>query len=766
MHLRYITLHNIRNFRNLDKFPLEKQGMVLINGENGVGKTTFASAIRDCLFGTMIDGSSNDSLVRNDRDAQILVSLENNGYEYIIEKTRTKGKWKRTITKNGIPITTHSQGSFYVKVVEELGFTKEEWDASVHLSQKGSHVLVSGKPTDRKEYISEFFGIDGDFDIVKEAAELELELVSKSIKDIEAYSTARATLHDELFQTIIPNIDVEAARRINCKESIDINTKVINELNDKLKIYNTFIQYKDAAYPENYGENVDIDYSLEHYRKLKSDTDSMIKNYDQIKVYNENVLKNNVLFDELTNSVKQNEDFDIRFPESAEVYQKETNDLEIKRSLSMERGKLQKSIDLLKDYEGKELYTDIAMRESDLKAKTSEYAILDHEYKRIAQGKCPTCGHEHEATDILDKWTYLVKIYNTINEMTTFLSMDKEHNRKVDELAALKTRLSSIPEFYPMEALRLDELLYILPKLRVYNNQKDQLSRISKQEFANAPDQPPTDQDIANINYSITFFLNISNARKICPKPSEVEGINSSNIKSNINTLIIKNSSLEEEIRKIDATILNAKESQARYDRLANQIKIIDEKFDTLGKLKEAEFFWKTMVQAYGPKGIRVTQLQKIMNLITDVLPMYTSIMFEASKSYEFMSECDAGNIVIKVKRKDEEGVYEYDIASCSGGESKKIAVCLILAVAKIRLARKKVNMVILDEIDSQIDKAGRFQFTNELLPAIREQFETVFVISHHDDTFQTAIYDKKLIFKQENENSHYTKIVEINYAN
>lgn len=761
MIIKDASLKNIRNFRELEKFNFIKRGMVLINGINGVGKTTIFNCLRICLFGSMNDGSTAEDLVRNDKDSHIIVNLENNGHEYTVSMTRTKKKWAKKVTKNGADITPHSQTNFWTSLTKELDFTKEEWDASVHLSQKTSHILVSGKPTARKDYISEFFGIDGDFDTIKSAAEKELALITKEIADIESFTTARQTLQSELDQTFIPNVDQETIKRAQVKEQIDLNTSSITTLKEKQKSYNLFASYKDSAYPEGCGEGIDSDYSVNHYRKLKSDSEALFKNYKQIQSYNENVVKNNHQYEELTKIVAQNSDYDTRFPESAEVYQKEQNELELKRSFSMERGKVQSLIDSISEYEGKTLVdaTEIANMDSDLKNKSNEYAVLDHEYKRMAQGKCPTCGHEHDSSDITSKYDTLVALHAEINTIISTLSINRNLNAKISELTALKTKLVGIPEFTSNESLRLDELQHVLPKLRIHNNQKDQLSKMVKQEFVDAPSQPPTEAELATIDYSITYFSNISEARRMCPKPSEVSGIDIVSINSSVSSLTQKNSSLEEDIRSIDAALLNAKDLQNRHDRLTSQIATIDLKFSTLGKLKEAEFFWKTMVQAYGPKGIRVHQLQKVMNLITDVLPMYTSLMFEATRSYEFSSECDAGNILIKVKRKDVEGEYEHDIASLSGGESKKIAVCLILAVAKIRLARKSVNMVVLDEVDSQMDKESRFQFTNELLPTIKGQFDTVFVVSHHDDTFQTAIYDEKLLFKPESENSHYTNI-------
>lgn len=766
MIFKYITLINIRNFRRLEKFKLFNRGMVLINGINGTGKTTIINCIRAGMFGSMNDGSKLDDLIRGKKDGGIYIEFDKNGQDWEVSVARVKGKWTRKYSIDGVDKTPHSQTNFYTEFIKALDFTSDEWDASIHLSQKGSHILVSGKPSARKDYISEFFGIDGDFDKVKEAADIELTSITKQISEIESFTTAKSALQAEIDQIEIPDVASYTAKKDSLKQLVASNNTVISQLKAKKDLYDLFTLNSSQAYPENYGENIDVDYSVSHYTKLSAEAQALAKNYNQSKAYNDQAGQNNILFEDLTKAVAQNSDFDTRFPESVEIYQKELNDLEFKLSFSQERVKVQTLIDALKDYEGKDLIDlqDISNRESTLKTKNSEYAVLDHEYKRMSQGKCPTCGHEHEATDVTSKYESLLALHKEITELSTSISTDNALNKKVSELNQQKAKLAGIPEFTANESLRLDELKHVLPQLRTHISKKQQLSTMKRQEYLDLPSAPPSAQEIANLDYSIKFFEDISKARKKCPKPSEVAGIDVVAISASINELNNKNANLEEEITTVEASILNANNTQARYDRITNQINVINQKFATLGTLKEAEHFWKTMVQAYGPKGIRVHQLEKVMNLITDVLPLYTSMMFEATRKYSFYSECDAGNISIYVKRIDSEGEYTHDISTLSGGEAKRIAVCIILAVAKIRLAKKSSNLLVLDEVDSQMDPGGRFCFVNELLPYIKSSFDTVFVVSHHNDTFQNAIYDEKLFFEPESENSHYTKITSTLY--
>ena len=123
-------------------------------------------------------------------------------------------------------------------------------------------------------------------------------------------------------------------------------------------------------------------------------------------------------------------------------------------------------------------------------------------------------------------------------------------------------------------------------------------------------------------------------------------------------------------------------------------------------------------------------------------LPIYTNYLFD--KEMEFYHKCESGQIEIFVRRKDDKGeVYEYDISSMSGGETKKLSIAFMLAMSDAVPRRKRCNILIVDEVDSPLDKDSRYMFVNELLPNLSKDYETVFVISHSTESSQANVFDK-----------------------
>jgi DNA repair exonuclease SbcCD ATPase subunit len=87
-------------FRNLFSYSevslsLEGQGLYLLLGKNGVGKSAFREGITWCLFGESRYGNKPDSIVKDgeeEAEATIGFKMEDDGEEYIVTRSRGRGK--------------------------------------------------------------------------------------------------------------------------------------------------------------------------------------------------------------------------------------------------------------------------------------------------------------------------------------------------------------------------------------------------------------------------------------------------------------------------------------------------------------------------------------------------------------------------------------------------------------------------------------------------------------------------------------------------
>jgi len=759
MRLLEVTVRNIRTFKD-ETFKLSNRGLVSIIGKNGAGKTTLFNAIRANLFNSMNDKSKFDDLVRNKKDAQITVKFENNGKEYISDLSRIKGKWVYEILEDGVNITPHNQIDARKVPAQAIGITAEEWDAAIQLSQKGSHVMVSGTPAKRKEYISEFFGIDDKYDIIQDRAKEEQKRVEGLIREIESFSHTKQALEEELKQIQINDVQAEEERIQTLSQQIQDSQSQLEELKSVLSKQKLWEQYSADAYPAGF-EQVDASAWLKHFQDEKLSLDSRINNFKKASEYNTKVEASNRQYDELEKWLEKNHMLESRYPEPASKYVNEIAQLRAKKQTSQQRAVYLKQLEELKHLEGKAIH-DTTSEEQAVTDMRSEYAVLSARYNATMNGKCPTCGSEFDHDHVLGDYQKLVDLGNKITEQDQIIAQKKAENLSIKKYADLVTHLATIPEFTQNEELHLNGLEQDIDKVTDYQNKKRIFGGMTKSELMEVGTLP-TEQEVAQNKVNIDFYQKMVNARAVCPT-SVPSAEDSATIMARISQIEESIKPLNDEVLQLRSSIMAVERMRESRKRIQDQIDAINKKFESLGKLREEELFWKTMVFAYGPKGLRVVQLQKVMDLILSVLPAYTARMFNG-KNITFSTEVEAGSISIIATRQDEEGTYTNDIATLSGGEASKMTVCLIFAIAKARLAKKKSNIIVLDEVDAQVDEEGKFLFVNELLPMMKDEFESVFVISHSKDTSQTAIFDENLLFTKP-ENLHYTEIESVGKTN
>lgn len=762
MRLLSVTLRNIRTFKDKE-FDLSERGLVSITGTNGAGKTTIFNAIRANIYNAMNDKSKFNDLVRNKKDAQILVKFENGGHVYTSDLSRIKNKWVYTILQDEVDVTKHSQIDARKQPAEFFGLSSDEWDASVHLSQKGSHILVSGKPSQRKDYIAEFYGIDDKYDVVQDKAKIELARVESEIKEIESFSNTKTTLQEEL-----GHINLEDSKDLEkeleeLEKELELAKLQLETNKEKLEEIINWENHSPDAYPAGF-EEVDADESLKYYNLEKSNFDNAISNYNRAIEYNSKIEKSNASYKAMEKYIESKSILEQQYPEEYGFYIKEKDELTKKKSESSNIARINIKLKELGDLPDSPSETiDTQPLKLELDKLNKESSIKTAKYNAIMNGDCPTCGSKFEHEHIMGDYEEIVSINEKIaSKQKEILDIENKNTQILEERNKIKIRdeyleqLKTMPEFSANENLRLDELIANIPDLIDYQGKKNTFSHMElsePMEVTPVPTQTEIDQNKVNVD----FFSKMVRARMICPKQKPIEGTSEEFEEMYCFKIGSKIDDINNKKYGIKAKISNISDKKAAHDRIKKQIDVIDKKFAKLGSLHEEELYWKTMVFAYGPKGLRVIQLQKIMDLVISVLPAYTSRMFNG-KSFSFRTEVSSGSIGILATREDNEGKYEYDISTLSGGEAARMALCLTFAVAKSRLAKKKLNMVVLDEVDAQVDKEGKFLYINELLPMMKEEFESVFVISHSQDTNQTAVFDERLKFSKPEDN-HYTQI-------
>ena len=193
INFKSLEIKNGRIFKHI-KLNLGKSGLTSILGVNGVGKSTLWSILEAIIYGVSPVNRKRYGLVKNDKDASFILEIEKENSTYFISYNKKGSKWSHQITKDGIDETPHTAEDAVKAVRKLIGLTSAEFRGSVYLGQNSHHILIDGKPTERKEYISSFFNLDSRYDYVLNAAKEELIKIKDKITELSGLSHTRMML--------------------------------------------------------------------------------------------------------------------------------------------------------------------------------------------------------------------------------------------------------------------------------------------------------------------------------------------------------------------------------------------------------------------------------------------------------------------------------------------------------------------------------------------------------------------------------------------
>lgn len=741
-------IHNGKTFRELE-VPLKDLGIVAIQGKNGVGKSSIWDLLQVMHFGRTPRGHKKDELVRNQNTSEWILNYSKDGRKYQINYSRKKhgtekkAKWKYHITENDEDITSHNQQTEVPKqLLDILDLTQDEFNGSVHLTQNGQHILIEGKPSQRKDYISNFFGLDSRYDHVLDHAKKVLSDTKKEIDRISAFDHSKATLESEIRDIIVPDVEsLKEELKIPQSRISDLN-KVITDLNNEFIQIREYETYSHLAYSVNNPQE-----KMTALQEQAGKINHQLEQQTLVSDYNQKARQNNQRIETLKQQFSLINTILVGDIDSltSEKYSLQ-NRLNLESQLKPLREELSK-LPNVSFIDTVEADTNIATLKLLVSKETDKLTAIQN-------GECPTCGHTHTSEEVDHIRNSIGNNTNLLDQWSKFREDAIKNNEIYARKKYLEDRLKDSSDFTEEDLSRLELLNSELPNLIKKSQLERDLASLHYQELMEEHDVNSLRVALLENQQEQETLNKVLHALSKCPPPP-------SRNKQDVQTALSENMDLiaeqESIVETLKSNIAVAEEKKYRRDRLQNQIDSLDAELSQLEGLKKKEFLYSSLVEAYGPKGLRLTQLNKVMDLLMERLPFFTNLLF-VDKSMEFYHKCDSGNISIYWKRKDDDGEYDIDVSLMSGGEAKRLAVALVLALASCVPSRKRANVLILDEIDGQLDDEGKYLFANELLPALKQDYNSVFVISHNEDVKQADVYDQVWYFTKP-ERSHYTLV-------
>lgn len=741
-----LELENIRVYKKA-KVSLESQGIVSILGKNGAGKSTLWSVLEAMLYGTTPSGHKKNDLVKNKKDSKIELEFDRGEDNYRVGYNRVDGKWVHIILKNGKDITPHSEIEAAKATKLVLGISQTEFAGAVHLSQNSQHILIDGKPADRKNYISAFFGLDDRYDLVMNAAKEELSKVKSEIAKTEGYSSNKQMLESQLddYPYADPDVHDEEYNSLHAQGA---------EIAASLQDLTT-----EQSLAERYYANIEKASEVENPGAVKSillleklTLEKQLADAAQISAENS---KRSAL----NNQRKQHQEtIDVCLSYYDDVGSLSATDLESqKQALIDKKNRYESNRDRItahlqnKEVLGNYEPTDASPYDNAINELEAENKFLRNKIKNCKNGLCPTCGHELAEVELGQDEACLKANEAELVEL-------KKNRESVVYYNSLHTTvagsawLEEVDDFNEEDKASLDKTLHKIGTLTSYDKSLQFLKSFPQAEYLEEPDEIEVGWRLQEIEKQVETLDQVIGAKNRLPDEKPKRTVD--NIKSQIIDLRADKIAIEDRLQGIMAAREKIKAVNLHREKILKELEKINTFLTSLPDLKKKELLFSKLVDAYGPRGLRIKQLEKIMDLVLSKLPFYTGLLFD-DKSIRFEHKCDSTSIQILMVRSEVEGSktvdYSHDISSLSGGEKKRLSIALILTLAKCIPMHKRSNMLILDEVDTNLDSYGQYQFVNELLPLLKKEYESIFIISHAEEIQQASVFDKTWKIKKEN---------------
>lgn len=424
--LNNLQLQDFMCCKNVNlNFPAN--GLTILQGENGQGKSAILEAIAVCLAEHKRADSFKEFVRIGAQDAYIKLDCDYNGenIKFDVKIGSKGGTWKDVVYKN-----KHYKNSEVTSLLDELELN---FYADIILSMQGTDSdITSMSPTQRANLLQRLFQFD---------FEQELKAINEQILDYE-----RVKLDNDNNITTYNNF---IQNQINSKKDVPKLPFTIGEYIDYraelAKIKNDLTSDFTSKYTEANTKWQDVKYKIKLLEQAKASVvkyESDVKSISEKIAENENAI-NNFVSDSDTSSTDS-------LNESIEVEKKQRVDI---------NKQIESNLNLI---------------------SKNEFTIKDCEshIKLGEAGKCPTCGHDTKNINVDDLKDSIIKCKNEIEGANSALQKLR---------SALKE--SEMREQAANVALREQAAKEASTKSE-YKHLLDEKERLNK-EFAKLQSNPP-----------------------------------------------------------------------------------------------------------------------------------------------------------------------------------------------------------------------------------------------------------------------------------
>lgn len=692
MRLLELELKNVVPFKHA-QLDLDYEGITLIKGlnkddgpkaSNGAGKSRLVAPLADLVLDEGPNGKDDPTKVKNSRGKKskkqaIRLRFKKGKHEYTVTKIVGKGKTYE-ILKDGKSTDVRTVKYSQEKIQKLFGLSETQFYTRFYIDGTIPHTLITGTTKHRQEFIVDLFDLSN-IDSVRKLLNTELSAISK--KSIE-YKSVKRTL-DELREDLLPK-----SERLVIRERLEKLRTKQERLSEGLKKSQhasqllTFLEQNEALLKrmEKLGIKDDPAEEVQQLRKkigrIRADQES----HHEWAAYD-----------------KAYEAWKLSYAPVRESLERLGVDLETARQKSKEAHDFAAQLSALpaaKDPGTKPEKMDPPKWDHDeCKQKVKHFKSEIEHAKAFKDGKCSLCGSKvksrpiDEVKEELAKW---VKRINACEAYLVYQNKAKEWKSRKELFEQNETRALELKKKIRKRADYVDVVNFlssVKPKPtkplvdRPEAFDSDQLERLERKRelLRSIHDVWPTIEALRN--------LSDEDRQKAASVEKEVQQLNS--LMGEISDLTTKDVRQQEVIRRMRG---------------------LKERVDSLYEECKDEKLLKALVGAYSTSGLKKFMIERYSKLLEQQVNKYRKMFF--SEDYEFEFQYDAGLRVL-VHRQYGKKVQTSDVRKLSGAEKRFFTLLLVVATNTLLPAKKRINVLVLDEPESQMGEPAIERFVNTL---------------------------------------------------
>jgi exonuclease SbcC len=532
----------LENYRTHDKKEITfSNGINLLLGKNGAGKSSILEAIGHTLFSSKLRDNSAKNCIKYGRDKAIIeIEFEGNDeIEYVIKKTiKIAGNDTYSFyEKNNPEKSVGTRKEIDEQIYKICGLSKQSnniYDNIVSIKQNSFVDIFLLKPSDREKMFNEIFNTD-----------IYREMFDKYLKDIkDTYDREKYDVEIKLKLLNENNIDINKVR-LDMKNEKDANNSLLIRKNEYYEKENILkLQEKELL-------------DLEHKLKLIESEIESIENFiinidNQIESQKkelENIEKAKIL-------LKENEEFYNKYNKNKE----ELNALE-EMLKNYDEGK---SWCEKKEKEKNELEKEIIEKNGELENNKIKQENLNNIIKELNE-ELAKIEKELSKKQTQEK-EILKNIESKEKEINQIKILYNEYEKLLQKKLFLEKELEEIKNKYSIEKKNIIE-----ENLSEYKIEKEKLLKLKneKKELENK-----------KLNIELLIKQNKEAEEKLSTGFCPILHENCKNIEENNkkNYFINKSKELEKEYNKIVAELDKYSDIENRLEKLEKELNINSEK--------------------------------------------------------------------------------------------------------------------------------------------------------------------------------------------